>query len=130
MCDFSMFAYPFSTRKCAVMLTMYGNSGKFVKLKMGELRYMGQTDLTEYFVKDVIMEYTTISGRNSSTAAIKVELIFGQRILSYMLKTFLPTVIICLASFTSSYYKVCTRSLSQGLSLGPSDFVPVSAHVL
>ena len=87
MCDFSMFAYPFSTRKCSVLLTMYGNSGKFVKLNMGKLRYMGPIDLTQYFVKDVTMKYTNIIG-NNATHGVKVELIFGQRILSYILKTF------------------------------------------
>ncbi len=66
---------------------------------------MGPTDLTEYFVQDVRITYTTTTSSNGTENAIKVELVFGQRLLSYVLKTFLPTIIICLASFTTSYYK-------------------------
>ena len=53
------------------------------------------------------------------TAAIRVDIVFGRRILAPLLTTYLPTVLICIVSFSTNYFKafffeVCVFSRSRG----------------
>jgi len=102
LCEFNMAVYPFDTQTCSIILIMKGNSGNFVELNAYILKYLGPEDLTMYFVKN----YTIFNTQDESNAdAIKVELVFGRRILSTFLTTYLPTFIICMVSFSTNYFK-------------------------
>jgi hypothetical protein len=52
LCTFDMSVYPFDNQRCPVILTMDGNSGKFVDLVIDELIYSGAVDLNQYYVKE------------------------------------------------------------------------------
>ncbi len=103
LCDFDMSVYPFDTQNCSVILVMKGNSGNFVRLVPSGVSYLGPTDLTMYFVKNVTMDDVLI--HPGGVEAVAVKLIFGRRILTRILTTYLPTFLICLVSFSTNHFK-------------------------
>ncbi len=102
ICEFNMVVYPFDTQRCSAKFTMKGNSGKFIELVPGGLRYLGPIDLTQYFVEEYTIRNVTIP---PGIRAVDVQLQFGRRILSTILTTYLPTFLICLVSFATNYFK-------------------------
>ena len=102
ICDFNMAVYPFDTQKCSVVLILKGNRGKFVQMMLDEMNYLGPIDLAQYFVKETkITEYEV----PPNIAAVKVDIVFGRRLLAAMLTTYLPTILICLVAFSTNYFK-------------------------
>ena len=105
-------------------ILIQGNTGKFVKLVMDEMVYLGPIDLSQYFVKETLMtefevppnvaaikvskEHAKAKKRNSVILFLllkKVDLIFGRRILSSLLTVYLPCILICMVSFSTNYFK-------------------------
>ena len=101
-CDFYMGVYPFDTQKCSAIFVLKSNSGKFARLNIDEMSYMGPIDLTQYFVEDTNISYVEIPGNQTG---VQVDLVFGRRILSTILTTYLPTSLICIVSFATNYFK-------------------------
>ncbi len=102
LCEFNMASFPFDTQICSVVMVMKGNSGNFVRMVKGALNYLGPIDLTQYFIKKVTMSETTIL---SDTFAVKVDIVFGRRILATILTTYLPTFLLCIVCFSTNYFK-------------------------
>lgn len=102
ICDFDMAVYPFDTQRCLVKFTMKGNSGNFALLQTDTLRYLGPIDLTQYFVKGSSFSLLEAS---DGLEGLQVEIILGRRILSQILTTYLPTMLICIVSFSTNYFK-------------------------
>ena len=103
LCDFNMAVFPFDTQRCSVILTTKGNSNKFIELFTAALNYLGPIDLTQYFVKSTSMETHLLVSSNEP--AIKVDIVFGRRILAPILTTYLPTILLCIVSFSTNYFK-------------------------
>ncbi len=102
LCEFDMSVYPFDTQNCSVVFTMKGNSGNFVRLVANNISYLGPTDLTMYFVKNITIGNIVI---HPGVEAVSIKLVFGRRILNTILTTYLPTLLICLVSFSTNYFK-------------------------
>ncbi len=134
LCDFDMRFYPFDRQKCSVVIVPKGNSGHFIRLSGGDSTYLGPVDLTQYFVAN----FSSNAGSNGST--IIVDLVFGRRILSTTLTTYVPTLLICVVSFSTNYFKghffeaIVTVNLTSLLVLatlfiGVSNALPATAYV-
>lgn len=65
------------------------------------MNYTGPIDLTQYFVQSWMMK----NGVNSDEDGLTIEIIFGRKILSQILTTYIPTILICMVSFSTNYYK-------------------------
>ena len=107
ICDFEMSIFPFDTQTCSIRLVMAGNSGKFVHPIINQFNYLGPIDLTQYFVKSTNTSYTFVNDGNEDdkVPAIEFRVIFGRRILGTILTTYLPSIIICIVSFSTNYFK-------------------------
>ncbi len=66
------------------------------------LRYLGPIDLTQYFVKDVSMNQTTLP---SGAQAVAVDITFSRRVFSTVLTTYLPTFLLCMVCFSTNHFK-------------------------
>ncbi len=102
LCDFDMHTYPFDTQKCHIILVMKGNSDKFVHMKPLNLTYLGPIDLTQYFIKKFDFGHFNVL---PNKAALKVDIIFGRRVLATILTTYLPTILLCIVCFSTNYFK-------------------------
>ena len=50
-CEFNLLYYPFDTQTCPLILEPTGNSKTFLLLTEGTHKYLGPTELTQYFVR-------------------------------------------------------------------------------
>ena len=100
-CDFDMRWYPFDTQRCSLVLTMMGDSGKFVDLVKKNLEYSGPKDLMLYFIKGQTFKAKTEFG----VQVVKVEIILGRRLLSIIMTTVLPSIILLLTSHSTNFFK-------------------------
>ena len=63
LCDYDMGKYPFDTQTCTIQIILKGNSGNFAQLISDRFRYLGQIDLTQYYLKNWSMgEIETLPG--------------------------------------------------------------------
>lgn len=99
-CNFEMIIYPFDTQTCQIIMTMAGNSDRFIDINPQQLRYLGPIDLTQYFVKRTSMKVIT-----GPTKTLEVKIVFGRRILGVILTTFLPTFLLCIVSFATNHFQ-------------------------
>ncbi len=102
ICDYDMSVYPFDTQKCSAIFIMKGNAGNFIKLVAENASYLGPIDLPQYFVMNTKIQEVVVP---PNTNAVKVDLVFGRRILSTVLSSYLPTFLICLMVFSTNYFK-------------------------
>ena len=102
ICEFDMSVYPFDTQNCSIILVMKGNSGKFSHLVIDKFNYLGPIDLTQYFIKTINSSYIVVE---EDMSAVEFNVVFGRRILGTILTTYLPTIIICIVSFSTNYFK-------------------------
>ena len=109
ICEFHMAVYPFDTQKCSLIFTA-DQAKSNVSLKVKSVIYSGPVDLSQYFVKETVMSNFEIS---AEMKGLKVDLIFGRRILSSLLTTYLPTILICIVSFSTNYFKVSLKECKE-----------------
>jgi hypothetical protein len=102
LCEFDMATYPFDTQVCSIIITMKGNTDNFINIVGRHLNYSGPIDLTQYFIKEYTMQE---SAARNGKKALKVDLVFGRRILATILTTYLPTCLLCIVCFSTNYFK-------------------------
>ena len=79
-------------------LSMEGNSGIFVELVPGEIQYEGPIDLAQYYIRDKAI------GTDENNVAVKFTL--GRRLLSTVLTTYVPTLLLNIIALSTNYFKV------------------------
>ncbi len=102
ICDYDMSVYPFDTQRCSAIFIMKGNAGNFVKLLSRSASYLGPVDLPQYYVIETKIQNIVVPPH---TNAVRVDLLFGRRILSTVLSSYLPTFLICVMVFATNYFK-------------------------
>ena len=91
LCDFNMAWYPFDTQSCTMEII---NKYRSVEFELGNLAYLGPTDLPQHFVDHVNM----CVKNNNDDQRIIVEVVFGRPIFASFLTTTLPTVMLIIIS--------------------------------
>ena len=130
ICDFDMQWYPFDTQRCFLVFRMQGDSWKFVNLLREKLNYLGPKDLMLYFIKDVTFESVNEAGIQT----LKVQIVLGRRLLSILLTTIIPSLILLLTSHSTNFFKdfffeaVVTVNLTVMLVL-TTMFISVSSNL-
>ena len=92
--------YPFDTQTCKMEYVIKGNAANFSKLFPGKLGYKGPIDLTQYYVQSAKLITLDCQGLEG----LSIEIAFGRKILSELLTTHVPTLLIVLVSFSTDYY--------------------------
>ena len=124
-----MRAYPFDSQTCSMTFIMQvnsksfdrsgysaytitfkfqGNSGNFVKLVKNQLNYLGPVDLTQYFVKsfNIHDDNERLKDLADGNKGVIVNFNLSRRLLNQILTVFMPTIVICIISFTTSFFMV------------------------
>ncbi len=137
ICEYDMAVYPFDSQRCSAIFILKGNAGNLLRLSAADTAYLGPIDLPQYFVMDTTIAEIVVP---PDVGAVKVEIVFGRRILSTMLSSYLPTFLICLMSFSTNYFKpfffeaVVTVNLTSLLALttlfiSVSNSLPKTAYI-
>ena len=51
ICDYNMAWYPFDVQRCEITLQPFGNTGKYISLVRDNMQYLGELDLSKYYIK-------------------------------------------------------------------------------
>ena len=97
-CQFDLRWYPFDFQTCAIDIIPTPELRDFVKLSPDKFYYDGPMDLTEYSIKKLEM-------RTEKEDILRVEVIIRRRLLSLILTTFLPTILLNIIGHMSNYFK-------------------------
>ena len=97
-CDFDLRWYPFDFQACFIDIRPTSDLDDFMVLEASDFYYEGPPDLTEYNVRRVNMEKVNDS-------VLRVEIVIRRRLLSLILTTFLPTVLLNIIGHMSNYFK-------------------------
>ena len=90
--------YPFDKQTCFMNFAMEGNSGIFVDLVPGWVKYDGPLDLAQYYIRGTDID------ESDNTVSITVAL--GRRLLSTILTTYVPTLLLNIISLSTNYFEV------------------------
>jgi hypothetical protein len=102
VCNFDMAWYPFDTQKCSMVFVVKESSQDSVEIMVGDLKYSGPTELTQYFIKKRAFHKET---KKDGGELIFVDIFLGRRLLSIILTVFAPTIILNLVGHASNYFK-------------------------
>ena len=100
-CKFDMSWYPFDTQRCSIDLVLDEKFKNFLEFEMESLNFLGQKDLTLYFVKKVSHRKIKIDGIDS----IIIETILRRRLFSLIMTIFIPTIVLNLVGHLSNLFK-------------------------
>ena len=101
ICNYEMQWYPFDVQSCTLRLSMKGKSSDFSKLRADILQYLGILEVNQYIVDFYTMQ--VVEELNKSTLEIEISL--GRRLLTIILTTFVPTVLLNMISYSTNHFK-------------------------
>ena len=100
-CYYQLSWYPFDTQNCYIVMGQTEILSNYVEQTPGSFSYQGPEDLTQYFVKRTEMQRILTAGRQQ----IQVRVTIGRRLLTIILTTILPTLLLNLIGHTANYFK-------------------------
>jgi len=98
-CVYDFKWYPFDTQSCNVVLLPVKSLRESVQLLPSKFEYSGPMDLTQFTIKKIVMVEKLEEG------SVAVEVTIQRRLLSIILTTFLPTLIVNIVGHMSNYFK-------------------------
>lgn len=113
ICNYQMTDFPFDTQECSAIIQPDIVDQLFVKLIPRNLTYVGPLDLSKYVLNGLHFidsekvresEKETRHKNNLLFQGIEVKLVLEREVISEALITILPTFLIVLVCFTSSFY--------------------------
>ena len=101
LCTFDMGWYPFDSQTCTLDYVLDNTASVFVDLEMDNLDYTGPLELTQYFVRQSLLRTYTSGERKG----VRVFVVLGRRLLSNILTTYLPTLLLNIMGHITVYFK-------------------------
>ena len=101
LCDYKMQWYPFDVQRCNLDLAMKPSFEPFAQLIVDKLKFVGDQDLAKYTIKNFTMDVVELE----ESSAIRVQVVLGRQILSEVMNTFVPTILLNLISHSTNFYK-------------------------
>ena len=101
LCNYEMQWYPFDVQHCTLKLSMKGKSSDFARLRADVLQYLGILEVNQYLVE----RYTMSIAEELNKSTLEIEIILGRRLLTIILTTFVPTVLLNMISYSTNHFK-------------------------
>ena len=98
ICNYQMQWYPFDVQKCKLILAMQGKTSDFTQLHNQVLQFLGNEEVNQYVVLDTSMLV-------SDKAELEIEIVLGRRLLTIILTTIVPTVLLNIISYATNHFK-------------------------
>ena len=108
-CQFNMKFYPFDVQVCQLILNMPSDAQNSVTMKAGILRYLGNRELQQYFVKNFSVRIV----KKDSQTLMKIDVTLGRRLLGIFLTIFFPTLILNIISYITNFFKLFEMDIIQ-----------------
>ena len=102
ICHYNMQWYPFDVQVCHLTLSLKGKSSDFAGMKTKVLQYLGVLEVNQYVVTNFSM---LVNDHGSGYSNLKISIFLGRRLLTIVLTTFVPTVLLSIISFSTNHFK-------------------------
>ena len=102
ICHYNMQWYPFDVQVCYLSLSLKGKSSDFAHMKTKVLQYLGVLEVNQYVVTNFSM---LVNDHEPGNSNLKISIILGRRLLTIVLTTFVPTVLLSIISFSTNHFK-------------------------
>ena len=101
-CEYQLYRYPFDKQVCSIDLTVQELDLNTVELIPSIVLMESQIELTTYIIEKWELVY-----RNTSDVAkgIKLEITFKRRIMNELLTTYLPSVLLIMITYATTFFK-------------------------
>ena len=100
-CDYQMAWYPFDQQICHVEMVMDGVLDNYADLLPGNLDFLGPKELTQYFVKNYVINKNKIQTKE----AVVISVTLGRRLLGTFLTIFFPTILLNVIGYSTNFFK-------------------------
>ena len=90
-------SYPFDKQHCKIEMALYSEFLDFVKFEVDTFNYTGPKDLRDYTIRK-----TSMSSVNDGR--LQVDITIDRKLISLILTTFLPTLILNTIGHMSNYF--------------------------
>ena len=101
LCEYDMAWYPFDQQTCSIVMVMDGVLDNYVDLLPGGVKFTGPLELTQYYVKNFMIEKKNILGKG----AVVVSITLGRRLLGTFLTVFFPTILLNVIAYITNFFK-------------------------
>ena len=102
ICNYNMQWYPFDIQVCDLTLSLKGKSSDFARLKTEVLQYLGVLEVNQYVVTNFSM---LVRDQGPGNSDLKISIVLGRKLLTIVLTTFVPTVLLSMISFSTNHFK-------------------------
>ena len=100
-CTYSLLWYPFDSQRCLIKILPESELRKLIVLQPDKFLYVGPTLLMTYEVESIRFVERTSWSR---FGPFEVEIVIRRRLLSIILITFVPTILLNIIGHTSNYF--------------------------
>ena len=102
-CNFQLQLYPFDTQICYVYLAVGHQYMDTVEMVPRKIKMRGRTLLPQYVLQKWDLEY---NNKTCPSQGLHVRIVLSRRIVSELLTTYLPTLLLILIVHMTNYFKV------------------------
>ena len=100
-CHFHLHWYPFDTQICHIDIKPASELEEIVHFQVANFAYKGPIDITEFTLKNISME--------DAGDRLRVTMTIQRKLLSLILRIFIPTIILNIIGHMSNYYKASVQ---------------------
>ena len=90
--------YPFDTQTCKIEIVPFADLKDLIEFDTEAFEYAGPKDLTEFTIKRIGMKVV-------NREKLEVSIVIQRRLLSILMTTFIPTLILNIIGHMSNYFK-------------------------
>ena len=101
-CTYLIQWFPFDTQVCSIHMVLPEFDLKTVILVPDKIIMESGTELTQYFIQEWTLTYKE---ENNADKGVKMQIIFKRRLTNEVLTTYLPTVLLMLIVYATTYFK-------------------------
>ena len=101
-CTYLIQWFPFDTQVCYIHMVLPEFDLKTVVLVPDKIIMESGTELTQYFIQEWTLTYKE---ENNADKGVKMQIIFKRRLTNEVLTTYLPTVLLMLIVYATTYFK-------------------------
>ena len=100
-CEYDMRWYPFDEQTCTIDMVMDGVLDNYADLLSKDIIFSGAKDLTQYYVKRILMKEEKINNKGS----VVVSITLGRRLLGTFLTVYFPTILLNVIGHSTNFFK-------------------------
>lgn len=117
-CTYLLHFFPFDSQVCNVIFEIEQFSAESVELVPHQIQMLSPTELTQYFIQSWVLDYNDKSWFKSyiihvfwwcpldmPSKGIRMQIVFKRRLTNELLTTYLPTFLLLLISYATTYFK-------------------------